>query len=87
MDERSVCRIKEGTPAEPLQSGLDEKRWVDFMESYCYGLNVEDLLENGKTPYERTFGEPFTDPVIPFGATAEYRPISVKDLSRFHQFG
>ena len=49
--------------------------------------NVQDLLEDGKTPYERRFGKPFKGPVIPYGAMAEYRPISAKDLSRLHQFG
>ena len=37
--------------------------------------------------YERRFGKPFNGPVIPFGATVEYHPISAKDLSRLHQFG
>ena len=30
---------------------------------------------------------PFDGPVIPFGAMAEYHPISGKDQSRLHQFG
>ena len=45
--------------------------------------NIQDLLSDGKTPYDRRFGEP----LIPFGAMAEYHPISAKDLSRLHQFG
>ena len=42
---------------------------------------------NKKTPYERRFGIPFNGPVIPFGATVEYHPVSAEDLSRLHQFG
>ena len=36
----------------------------------------------GKTPYKRRFGEPFTGPVIPFGAMVEYHPISTRDHCR-----
>ena len=36
---------------------------------------------------ENRFGAPFNDPVIPFGAMVECRPISAEDLSRLHQFG
>ena len=43
--------------------------------------NVTDI------PCERRFGIPFIGPVIPFGAMVEYYSISVKDLSRLHQFG
>ena len=85
--ERAVRRNKDGTSAVLLQSGLDEKLWADSMECYCCLRNIQDLLSDGKTPYERRFGIPFNGPVIPFGATVEYHPISAKDLSRLHQFG
>ena len=52
-----------------------------------YLRNVTDLLSNGKTPYERRFGQPFKGPLIPFGSLVEYFPISAKDQSRIHQFG
>ena len=57
------------------------------MECYCSLRNIQDLLSDGKTPYERRFGMPFNGPVIPFGAMVEYHPISAKDISRLHQFG
>ena len=69
--ERAVRRVKEGTSAVLLQS--------DSME--CY------LLSDGKTPYERRFGEPFKGPIIPFGSLVECHPITAKDQSRIHQFG
>ena len=47
----------------------------------------QDLLSDGKTPYERQFGMPFNGRVIPLGAVVEYHPVSGKDLSRLHQFG
>ena len=47
----------------------------------------QDLLSDGKTPYERRFGEPFKGPIIPFGSLVEYYTISAKDQSRIHQFG
>ena len=56
------------------------------MECYCYLRNIQDLLSDGKTPYERRFGIPLYGP-IPFGAVVEYHPISAKDISRLHQFG
>ena len=65
--ERAVRRVKEGTSAVLLQSGL-EKWWADSMECYCYLRNIQDLLSDGKTPYERRFGMPSNGPVMPFGA-------------------
>ena len=70
-----------------LQSGLDERWWSDSMECYCYLRNVQDLLADGETPYERRFGEPFEGPIIPFRALVEYHPISPKDQARIQQFG
>ena len=34
------------------------------MEHYCYLGNMQDLLSDGKTPYERRFGVPFNGPVF-----------------------
>ena len=85
--ERAVRRVKEGTSAVLLQSGLDENWWADSMECYTYLRNIQDLLSDGKTPYERRFGKPFKGPIIPFGSLVEYYPISAKDQSRIHQFG
>ena len=66
--ERAVRRVKEGTSAVLLQSGLDENWWADSMECYCHLRNIQDLLSDGKTPHERRFGEPFEGPMIPFGS-------------------
>ena len=49
--ERAVRRVKEGTSAVLLQSGLNENWWADSMECYTYLRNVTDLLSVGKTPY------------------------------------
>ena len=87
IPERAVRRVKEGTSAVLLQSGLDNEWWADSMECYGYLRNIQDLLSDGKTPYERRFGKPCNGPVIPFGAMVEYHHISAKDLSRLHQFG
>ena len=57
------------------------------MECYTYLRNVTDLLSDGKTPYERRFGEPRKGPIIPLGSLVEYHPILAKDQSRIHQFG
>ena len=75
-------RVKEGTSAVLLQSGLNESWWADSMECYTYLRNVTDLLSDGKTPCERRFGQPFKGPIIPFGSLVEYHPITAKDQSR-----
>ena len=84
---KAVRRVKEGTSAVLLQSGLNESWWADSMECYTYLRNVTDLLSDGKTPCERRFGQPFKGPIIPFGSLVEYHPITAKDQSRIHQFG
>ena len=85
--DRAVRRVKEGTSAVLLQSGLNESWWAESMECCTYLRNVADLLSDGKTSYERRFGEPFKGKIIPFGSLVEYHPISAKDQSRIHQFG
>ena len=57
------------------------------MECYTYLRNVTDLLSDGKTPFERRFGQPLKGPIIPFGSLVEYHPITAKVQSRIHQFG
>ena len=74
-------RVKEGTSAVLLQSGLDEKLWADSMEWKTYLRNIQDLLSDGKTPYGRRSGGPFGGPIISFGSFVEYYPISAKDQS------
>ena len=84
--ERAVRRVKGGTSAVLLQSGLDEKWWADSTECYTYLRNIQDLLSDGKTAFERRFGEPIKGPISPFGSLVEYCPISAKDQSRIHHF-
>ena len=71
IDERAVRRVKEGTYAVLLQSGLNESWWADSMECFTYLRNITNLLSDGKTPYERRFGQPFKGPIIPFGSLVE----------------
>ena len=70
--ERAVRRVKEGTSAVLLQSGLNESWWADSMQCFIYLRNVTDLLSDGKTPYERRFGQPFKGPIIPFGSSVAF---------------
>ena len=62
--ERAMRRVKEGISAVLLQSGLNESWWADSMECYTYLRNVTDFLSDGKTPYERRFGQPFKGPIF-----------------------
>ena len=57
--ERAVRRVKEGTSAVLLQSGLNESWWADSMECYCYLRNVQDLLGDGKHHMRDDLREPF----------------------------
>ena len=41
--ERAVRRVKEGTSAVLLQSGLDDKWWADSMECCCYLRNIQSV--------------------------------------------
>ena len=76
LPEEQWRRVKEGTSAVLLQSGLNESWWADSMEtSQIYYL------------MGRRFGKPFGGPIIPFGSLVEYHPITSKDQSRIHQFG
>ena len=57
------------------------------MECYTYLRKVTGLLSDGKTPYERRFGQALKGPIFPFGSLVEYHPIAAKDQSKIHQFG
>ena len=46
--ERAVRRVKEGTFAVLLQSGLDENWWADSMECSTNLRSIQDLLSDGK---------------------------------------
>ena len=83
--ERAV-RIKEGTSAVLLQSGLDVKWRRDSMGWHCYLRNVADLFSDRKTHCEQRFGEKFEAPVFPFVSMIECHLFSGQNLSRTHQF-
>ena len=48
--EGAVRRVKEGTSAILLQSGLDERWWSDSVECCCFLRNVQDLLTDRENP-------------------------------------
>ena len=79
--ERAVRRVKEGTSAVLLQSGLNESWWADSMECYTYLRNVTDLLSDGKTPYERRFGQPLKGPIHWLSITLSLRRTSQESIN------
>ena len=85
--ERAIRRLKEATSAALFHSGLGNEMVGGFHGLSLLLRNFQDLLSDGKTPYERRFGMPLNGPVIPFGAMVEYHKNSAKDQSRLHQFG
>ena len=48
--ERAVRRVKEGTSATLLQSGLPEDWWQEAMNCYCFLRCVHDQIQMGKPP-------------------------------------
>ena len=58
--ERAVRRVKEGTSAVLLQSGLNESWWADSVECYTYLRNVTDLLM-GRRPMKDVLGNHLKD--------------------------
>ena len=59
--ERAVRRVKEGSLQYCCNQVWIKNWWADSIECYTYLRNVTDLLSDGKTPYERRFGQPFKD--------------------------
>ena len=73
---RAVCRVKEGTSAVLLQSGLNEKWWADSMECFTICETFKISCLTGKLHTKGVFGVPLKGPVIPFGSLVEYYPSS-----------
>ena len=57
------------------------------MECYCYLRTVHDKMADGKTAFEKRYGQKFDGPSIILGTLVEYIPVTAKDKSRVHQFG
>ena len=72
--ERAVRRVKEGTSAVLLQSGLEEKWWSDSMKYYYYLQNVQNPLTDGKSQYDLRSGESFKGRIVLFDALIGYLP-------------
>ena len=83
---RAVRRIKEGTSAVLLQSGLDNEQWIPWnVVAICETFKISRLM--GEHHVDSCSECPLTAPVISFGAMVEYHLISSKYLSRLHLFG
>ena len=84
--ERAVRRVKEGTSAVLLQSGLDERWWSD-------NAMLLLLAKRPRPPGQRenaiwkTKWRTIQGPIKPFGTFVEYHLVSPKDLARIHQVG
>ena len=68
-----------------LQSGLNENWWGDSMECYTYLRNIQDLLSDGQTPYERAFWRTILKDKS--FLLLHWLSITAKDQSKIHQFG
>ena len=85
--ERAVRRIKEGTSAVLLQSGLDENSGLILWNAITIREMSKTSGRGEKPLCERTNWRHIQRAKNCFGAIVEYNPISVRDLSTLHQFG
>ena len=49
---------------------------------FSYLRNVQNLLSDGKIPYERRFGQSCKGPIIPFGSLVEYITLFLRKTSQ-----
>ena len=85
--ESAIRRVKEGTSALLVQSGLSENRGKKRWNSFC--LFLESCKTNWPTESHRMHEDsavPFDEPILPYGAAIYFNPISSKGDSRLHQF-
>ena len=87
LQKRAVRRVKEGTSAVLLQSGLNESWWQILwnVTPICETSQIYCLM--GRRPTKDVLGNHLKRPIIPFGSLVEYYPFTAKDQSRIHQFG
>lgn len=85
--ERAVRRVKEGTACALAQSGFIEDWWSEAMECYSFLRNIVDILKDGKTAFEKRFGESWYGPCLHFGELVEYQPDKPSAVSRCHRYG
>ena len=85
--ERAVRRVKEGTSAVLLQSGLNESWWADSMEckTICETSQIYYLM--GRRPMKDVLGNHLKDRLFHLVHFFEYHTKTAKDQSRIHQFG
>ena len=60
--------------------------WSDSEECYCYLRDVQDLLADGKPPYERRFGEPFIGLLISMKVTTEMNQVLSEQGDLLHKY-
>ena len=86
--ERAVRRVKEGTSAVLLQSGLDEKlvgRFYGMLIPICETFKISCLM--GKLHTKDVLENHLKDRSFRLVHWLSITPISAKDQSRIHQFG
>ena len=61
--DRAVRRVREGTTIALEHSGVPEEGWYCAMECSCYLRNVHDKMADGKTAFEKKYGQKFDGPI------------------------
>ena len=87
--ENAVHKVKEGTSAPLVQSGLPVTVWREG-DGMLVLRNIQDKLADRKSPYEKRFGTPVDGPVVLFGLEFFLKKKSYlcgKTKSRLLQFG
>ena len=85
--ERAVRRVKEGTSAVLLQSGLKKVggQILWNVTPICGTSQIYYLM--GRPSLNDVSGNHLKDLFFPFRSLVEYHPTTAKDQSRIHQFG
>ena len=87
--ERAIQRMKQGTRAVLLQSGLGHRWWTYAAKCYAFLRNVSDKIHDRQdlTPYQLRHKKDFKGKLIPFGAMVDFRPSQPTKTNQMQAFG
>ena len=71
--ERANAIVQDGGRTLLMAAGLPAQFWVYAVPYFCLCHNAQ--ARNGEqSPWERRFGQPFQNPLLPFGSVVRYLP-------------
>ena len=90
--EMKTCRFNKSISnvrPRPCKRDLSVDRSVNrsVMSCFCFNFNVTDVQQDGITPFQKRFKEPFHGLIYPFGSEVQYKPSTPADVDRLKTFG